>query len=73
MFLALGAEYINRPCKWKFVVFQNFEYFDPWGKGQGNPRRGNDGYVERFQSIKQIGIVPPAKDAKMEFNTVSIT
>ncbi|XP_067936111.1 uncharacterized protein [Watersipora subatra] len=39
-----------------------FEYFDPWGQGQGNPRRGNDGYVERFAGIKERGIVPPLDD-----------
>ncbi|KAF6034022.1 hypothetical protein EB796_007670 [Bugula neritina] len=38
---------------------QTFEFFDPWGKGQGNPRREADGYVQRKKAaIRERGIVP---------------
>ncbi|XP_067949486.1 uncharacterized protein [Watersipora subatra] len=39
-----------------------FAFYDPWGKGQGNPRRRANGDQERYPAIKERGIVPTVKE-----------
>lgn len=51
---------------------QNFEFFDPWGKGQGNPRRSQDGQVERFAAIKEKGIVPQPRHSSFTPDMVGL-